>query len=256
MEQIRYLFRQFFFLLKKQEEKGIEQGYAPTILRDDKAKKILTVLSEHVGREIRGRKILDVGSGNGEISLFLANAGNKVSSVDVQVPKTELPDFIQLHSAKLPFVDGSFDIVIYNMVMEHLSSISDQKFQLREIHRVLKNGGCCYVAQPNRIFPMEAHTRIWFLHWLPNMVWFRMAKWMGRYQEDIYLHGYFKLKKMFRKAGFACKEYTAKIIMDPGAYSMHMPGKMDRIPKFRGGGDTVFAKGFTAPVADKYLCLG
>ncbi len=258
MRQIIYLFRQFFLLLRKQQQEGIEQGYAPTLLRDDKARKILAVLSEHLDSQVQGKRILDIGSGTGEISLFLSKAGNKVTSVDVQKPKVKLEHFIRMKNAKLPFADKSFDIVIYNMVMEHLAKPSDQMLQLHEINRVLRSGGCCYVAQPNRIFPMEAHTRIWFLHWLPDDIWFRLAKMMGRYQENIYLHGYFKLKKMFRNAGFFCNEYTAKIIADPSAYSMHMPGKKDQIPKFRGGGDgenSILAAGDTAFFTNQYFCI-
>lgn len=230
MRQILYLFRQFFSQRKKQQEVGIEQGYAPTLLRDDKARKILTVLSQYLNAEVAGKRILDIGSGNGEISLYLANAGGIVTSVDVQPPQVELPNFIKLTSAYLPFEDKQFDIVVYNMVMEHLAQESDQMLQLREIYRVLKSDGCCYIAQPNRIFPMEAHTRIWFLHWLPNLVWFRLAKKLGKYQENIYLHGYFKLKKMFREAGFEFEEYTAKIIANPTFYSMNM---FDRAEKRR-----------------------
>lgn len=236
MRQVIYLFRQFFSLLRKQQREGIEQGYAPTLLRDDKAKKILAILSEHLGSEVKGKHILDIGSGTGEISLFLAKAGNKVTSVDVQDPKVKVEHFVRLKSARLPFADKSFDIVVYNMVMEHLAKPSEQMLQLHEIYRVLRKRGCCYVAQPNRIFPMEAHTRIWFLHWLPDRVWFRLAKLMGRYQENIYLHGYFKLKKMFRDAGFHYDEYTAKIIADPAAYSMNMLGCKEKAPKFTGGG--------------------
>lgn len=240
MYQILYLFRQFFDMLKKQKQEGIEKGYAPTLQRDDKAKKILKILSEHLGIDVKGKRILDIGSGNGEISLFLSDVGNQVTSVDVQQPHVELPNFILLKSAKLPFANSSFDIVIYSMVMEHLAKPSDQMLQLKEIYRVLKKDGCCYVSQPNRIFPMEVHTRIWFLHWFPDQIWFRLAKAMGRYQEDVYLHGYFKLKKMFHDAGFACDEFTAKIIADPAAYSMYMPGRDEKIKKLSGGGHTPY----------------
>lgn len=239
MNQILFLFMQFFSLLRKQNQKGIEKGYAPTLQRDDKAKKILKILSEHLGCDIRGKRVLDLGSGNGEISLFLSKAGNQVTSVDVQQPHVELADFIFMKNARLPFADNSFDIVVYNMVMEHLSKPSDQMLQLHEIYRVLKEDGCCYVSQPNRIFPMEAHTRIWFLHWLPDKVWFGLAKAMGRYQEDIYLHGYFKLRKMFRDVGFAYEEYTAKIIADPEAYFMHLLGSKKRVRDFRGGEESI-----------------
>lgn len=39
MRQIIYLFRQFFLLLRKQQQEGIEQGYAPTLLVTTKQEK-------------------------------------------------------------------------------------------------------------------------------------------------------------------------------------------------------------------------
>jgi SAM-dependent methyltransferase len=47
----------------------------------------------------------------------------------------------------LPFADGSFDVVVFCEVIEHL--LTDPLFALKEIHRVLRPGGGIIVSTPN-----------------------------------------------------------------------------------------------------------
>lgn len=62
---------------------------------------------------------------------------------------------------RLPFADDSFDIAYSNAVIEHVGGRAKQLAFLRELHRVGKRG---YVTTPNRLFPVEVHTRIPLLH--------------------------------------------------------------------------------------------
>ena len=50
--------------------------------------------------------------------------------------------------ARLPFADGSFDLLTANMVMEHLANPAEQ---LAEIARVLRPGGVFVAVTPNRL---------------------------------------------------------------------------------------------------------
>lgn len=65
---------------------------------------------------------------------------------------------------RLPFSDGQFDIGFSNAVIEHAGSREAQAFFLAELIRVTKR---CFVATPNRWFPVELHTRLPLVHWLP-----------------------------------------------------------------------------------------
>ena len=65
---------------------------------------------------------------------------------------------------RLPFDDGSFDIVFSNSVIEHLGSREQQERFAREIRRV---GRRYYVQTPAQEFPVEPHLLAPFIHWLP-----------------------------------------------------------------------------------------
>jgi SAM-dependent methyltransferase len=49
----------------------------------------------------------------------------------------------------LPFVDGSFDLVTANMVVEH---VRDPRSFLADVHRVLRPGGAFLLHTPNRSY--------------------------------------------------------------------------------------------------------
>ncbi|UPT73682.1 MAG: class I SAM-dependent methyltransferase [Elusimicrobiota bacterium] len=73
--------------------------------------------------------------------------------------------FVRIVPGKpLPFVDGEFDVGFSNAVIEHAGSREAQAFFLAELIRVSKR---CFVATPNRWFPVEMHTRLPLVHWLP-----------------------------------------------------------------------------------------
>ena len=63
----------------------------------------------------------------------------------------------------LPFVDNAFAIAYSNAVIEHVGSHDDQRRFLSELYRVSSRG---YLTTPNRLFPIELHTRIPLLHLL------------------------------------------------------------------------------------------
>lgn len=65
---------------------------------------------------------------------------------------------------RLPFGDGAFDIVFSNAVIEHVGSRSDQAAFARELCRV---GRAFFITTPNRWFPVEHHTGVPLLHYLP-----------------------------------------------------------------------------------------
>lgn len=76
---------------------------------------------------------------------------------------------------RLPFRDGSFDIVFSNSVIEHLGGPEKHEEYAREIGRV---GVRYFVQTPNRWFPVEPHLLTPFVHFLPRD-WQR--KWVDRF---------------------------------------------------------------------------
>jgi SAM-dependent methyltransferase len=73
----------------------------------------------------------------------------------------------------LPFPDGQFDIVFSNAVLEHVGSRSEQMRFLGEICRV---GKAFFITTPNRWFPVEHHTGLPFIHYLPPSVFRGMIR--------------------------------------------------------------------------------
>lgn len=64
-----------------------------------------------------------------------------------------------------PFGDASFDVVWSNAVLEHVGDRDAQLHFLREARRVGKR---VFLTTPNRGFPIEVHSRLPFIHWLPK----------------------------------------------------------------------------------------
>lgn len=64
----------------------------------------------------------------------------------------------------LPFETNQFDIVFSNAVLEHTGSRVSQRAFLQEVCRVGKR---FFVTTPNRWFPIEHHTGLPLLHYLP-----------------------------------------------------------------------------------------
>jgi len=69
----------------------------------------------------------------------------------------------------LPFKANAFDIVYCSAVLEHAGPRKAQGDLIRELCRVAPRR---YIAVPNRRFPIEHHTCLPLIHWLPSS-WFR-----------------------------------------------------------------------------------
>ena len=72
---------------------------------------------------------------------------------------------MQGDACDLPFGDGEFDIVHSNAVIEHVGGRRRQEAFVREAVRV---GTRVFLTTPNRWFPLEVHTHLPFVHWLPD----------------------------------------------------------------------------------------
>ena len=121
---------------------------------------------------LSGAKILEVGAGSGVIAALLAQeAGSRgeVWAVDVRDTRivTEGFRFKQVRDPRLPFDDGSFDVVVSNHVIEHVGGRVEQELHLAEMRRVARTGGIGYLATPNRWGLIEPHFRLPFLSWIP-----------------------------------------------------------------------------------------
>jgi SAM-dependent methyltransferase len=105
-------------------------------------------------------------------------------------------------ASQLEFADETFDVALFANVFEHIPP-SDRDASLREIYRVLKSGGVVVGQIPNPYFPIESHSRLPFMGWLPTT-------WQRRYwklapvswEHDFYVVTMKHLKHTAQRAGF------------------------------------------------------
>ena len=85
--------------------------------------------------------------------------------------------YVQGDACALPFEDGAFDIVFSNAVIEHVGGRERQRQLVSEAIRV---GRRVFITTPNRRFPIEVHTRLPLVHWLPDAVSHRVYDVAGK----------------------------------------------------------------------------
>jgi len=86
--------------------------------------------------------------------------------------------FVQADGRDLPFEDASFDYAHSSAVLEHVGSAEKQALFLSELWRVARKG--IFVTTPNRWFPVEFHTTLPLVHWLPTGVHRPIFSALGR----------------------------------------------------------------------------
>jgi len=73
---------------------------------------------------------------------------------------------VQADGRELPFADGAFDLGFSNAVIEHVNGGRDG--QRRFIAELCRVAGHVFVTTPNRWFPVDPHSLLPFVHWLPD----------------------------------------------------------------------------------------
>ena len=108
--------------------------------------------------DLRGKRVLDLGCGNGCYTAELARRAASVCGVDLQ--RQHLKVFrqpihrVQAAGESLPFASESFDVVTMIEVLEHTRC---DKEVLKECFRVLKAEGFVVLFVPNKLYPFESH---------------------------------------------------------------------------------------------------
>jgi arsenite methyltransferase len=116
----------------------------------DQRKQVLQAFSLHPGD-----RVLDVGSGPGFLASAMGEAvgaSGWICGIDISEPLILIANAYCAHqswvefrhgdAARLPFLDGHFDVVVSTQVLEYLP---DLQFALADFYRVLRPGGCAVI---------------------------------------------------------------------------------------------------------------
>jgi ubiquinone/menaquinone biosynthesis C-methylase UbiE len=124
-------------------------------------------VAEFLG-DLRGKQVLEIGCGLGEIAVLLAKSGAKVTAFDlspmsVRVSRqraevngvTDDIDFLIAPGETLPFADNSFDAIVGKGILHHLNVDLGKG----ELYRVLKPGGKAAFVEPMGMNPVLNFVR-------------------------------------------------------------------------------------------------
>ena len=80
--------------------------------------------------------------------------------------------------------NDSFTIVHSNATIEHVGSFENQVSFVQEMLRISKES--VFIQTPNRFYPLDFHTILPFIHWLPKKIHRRILKLlkMGFYSKE------------------------------------------------------------------------
>ncbi len=116
---------------------------------------------------LAGLVVVDIGSGEGALDRWLAEAGAEVSGFDPLGPTQPWTEtatgryrLLREGAEKLPFADASVDLVLFIYSLHHIPPAILPEI-LAEARRVLRPGGHLYVAEPLAEGPLQEVSELY-----------------------------------------------------------------------------------------------
>ena len=136
----------------------------------------------------KDKSIIDIGSTPSlerEQNIFLENIKDNqnvtcLSNQDCRILKKKYKNIknILIGNAKNTMLENdSFDIVHSNATIEHVGSFENQVSFVREMFRISNES--IFIQTPNRFYPIDFHTILPFIHWLPKKIHRKILKLMN-----------------------------------------------------------------------------
>lgn len=142
------------------------------------------IYAELIDQRVDDRsRVLDIGCGHADLLQDVVARTRRVFGIDVDHAamrqNTTIPHTAVATGERLPFADGSFDVVVLAWVLEHLER---PVTVFREIHRVLDEGGTVIFVTPN-----AWNYNAWVIRLVPNAFHaFFTRRLYGRATSDTY----------------------------------------------------------------------
>ncbi|MDP3935235.1 MAG: class I SAM-dependent methyltransferase [Candidatus Giovannonibacteria bacterium] len=168
----------------------------------------------------RGGSVLDIGAGRGKFLAEMEKLGFKIYGVETN-PEYIGGPVIKALAEELPFPEKYFDFVNCAEVSEH---VDDPVKMLKEIFRVLKPGGKCYISFHNRWGIYDYHYHLYFINWLPRLWTEPVLKFLNKEKKDgpagrqklttMHYYIFSSVKKLLESTGFKTSDIRKEKIKD------------------------------------------
>ena len=147
---------------------------------------------KYLPSDLKGLKVLEIGCGNGGLSLYFALRGANVICSDLQYPeKAEyfhknygLKDnihYASINALDIPYNDY-FDIVCFKSVMDGVSRDGNDEYKnlmVKEIYKSLKEGGYLFFAENLSGCLIHRIARRLFVRWGKSWNYLKMSELGG-----------------------------------------------------------------------------
>ncbi len=180
-------------------------------------------LNELIGYipDFLSRSILDLGAGRGRFMFEVKKRGGNIVGLEPYKKYIEeayqraLEEKVSLDikegvAENLPFGDKEFGFINMSEVIEH---VNDAEKSMKEVFRVLKEGGKVYISVPNRFGLKDQHFNLYFVNWLPRSWSNTFISLFGKHKDysgenglqrldQMHYYTYGRAKKFFESIGF------------------------------------------------------
>ncbi len=155
----------------------------------------------------QGMRVLDVGvssekkKGGLQRNYFLKNfpysseyyTGLGIQDLDGMDKLFPGKKFVQYPGDIFPFQDKQFDWIFCNGVIEH---VGDEQAQVNFLNEMLRVGKNVFFTTPNKYFPIESHTQVFFIHWNDNIFYNWRQKNYNYIPPNLFLLSKRKIRRM------------------------------------------------------------
>ncbi len=174
----------------------------------------IAMLTAHIRPEM---KVLELGCGTGLFTAGIAASGAAVTAIDIspdllkeaaEQVKAGNVSFLRENAYDMSFPDASFDSVVGSSVLHHL----ELDMALKEIYRVLKDGGTACFTEPNMLNPQIALQK--------NIPWLKRR--LGDSPDETAFFAW-QLKRELKEHGFKDIVVTPFDFLHPGIPAALIP---------------------------------
>ena len=184
--------------------------------------RVETAVLFDVAGPLHGKRVLDVGTGDGHYAQEAASRGADVTALDNALPMLHAArlgaekrglrvELTRGDAERLPFGDGAFDVVLAVTV---LCFVRDAHVAVREMARVLVPGGRFVLGELGRFNVWAAERRV--RSWFDASTW-RQARFRSRQQ----------LRELARSAGLQVVGVSGAVHFPPSALMAKLLAPME-----------------------------